>query len=319
MTTDQSTDVAVSPLPHGDTETESSAVGDSMEENSRLHSSTLKVINSSRSKRAEFILADRMIRYPAMMAIQEQARWMMYEPSQTRASGRICCTPPGNGKTSLADSIAKKYPPTEDGHDICAIKISMEGCRDARSAYGRIMDQLGSPARISHRLSDRELIANRLLCDVRCRLLILDETQDLLMGTTREQQRTLESIKYIMNRRKLSVMAFGTEEAALALTADKHLAARFTQCELPLWKDDHVLRSFLATYERFLPLRQPSDLAEKSKVDLLLKHSGGVLDLIVKRIQNAALLALLQGRERVDLQLLEQGSQRPSECFLDRA
>jgi len=63
----------------------------------------------------------------------------------------------------------------------------MSGVRDARSVYGRIMEALGSPARISHRLSDRELLVQRLLRDADCRLLILDEVQDIVLGSEREQ------------------------------------------------------------------------------------------------------------------------------------
>lgn len=281
----------------------------------RLHPVAEALLRASTAEKCAFVLKDRLIRYPAMSGVRSQANWMLLEPSQARARGLICTTTMGNGKTSLANAIAQEYRPSDDGRAPCAIKISLEGCRDARSAYGRIMEELGSPARISHRLSDRELIVVRLLRDARCRLLILDEVQDLLLASIREQQRTLEAIKYLMNRLRLPILAFGTEEAGMGFAADKHLAARFSQCTLPLWAADEILRSFLSTYERFIPLPQASDLADRPALDLLIKLSGGVLDKIVKRVQNAALLALHLGRERIDLDLLERASQRPVECL----
>ena len=175
-----------------------------------------------------------------------------------------------------------------------------------------------SPARISHRLSDREMLVTRLLALVHCRLLILDETQDLLHGGENEQRRTLQAIKFLMNELRLPVLAFGTEQAAQGFSSDPHLAARFTEIPLPLWRPDKTLANFLATYERFLPLRKPSNLAASDKVALLAKVGGGVLDSIVQRVQNAALMAIASGSEQITLELLKSAAARPEACPLSR-
>src|SRR3546814_14452094 len=84
---------------------------------------------------------------------------------------------------SLANLIHRQFQGYDDPDLPCVVRISISGIRDARSLYGRILEELGSPARISHRLSDRELLVQRLLRDVDCRLLILDAVQDVLLGS----------------------------------------------------------------------------------------------------------------------------------------
>jgi len=191
----------------------------------------------------------------------------------------------------------------------------MSGVRDARSVYGRIMEALGSPARISHRLSDRELLVQRLLRDADCRLLILDEVQDIVLGSEREQLRALEGIKLLMNELRMPILALGTDQADKGFRSDGHLAARFTAYHLPGWSADTTLADFLVTYERFLPLKKPSNLGSPDKVKALAKI-GGVIGRIVARVQNAAMAAIVDGTECITKDLLLKAVSRPGTCFL---
>lgn len=283
---------------------------------SRLHASAAKMLERPDRERACMIIEDRTVLYPALQDVVNEAEWMIYEPRQTRARGLIVCADRGNGKTSLAMLIHQRFKEYDRRDMPSALKISVSGIRDARSVYGRIMEELGSPARISHRLSDRELLVQRLLRDANCRLLILDEVQDILLGSEREQVRALEGIKLLMNELSLPILAFGTEKAGRGFASDPHLAARFTEYAMPSWKADDVLANFLATYERLLPLKRPSDLAAADKVALLAKVGGGVLGKIVTRIQNAALTAIADGTECITKEVLVKATVRPRGCLL---
>lgn len=276
------------------------------------------VLTSSLDARARVIIKDRLIRYPAMVSVMAQADWLFSETRRMRARGLVVCANAGNGKSSLAQAISRRFKSEGDTDSPCALMISMSGVRDARTVYGRLLEALGSPARISHRLSDREMLVTRLLKAVNCRLLILDEVQDLLLGSERDQRRALEAIKFLMNELRLPILAFGTDTAAKGFNSDPHLAARFTDVALPLWKPDNTLANFLATYERFLPLMKASNLAAPDKVALLAKIGRGVLDTIVQRVQNAALMAIIDGSEQITRSLLEKATTRPESCLLDK-
>ena len=282
----------------------------------RLTPTAERLLQASDAERAAFLIQDHLVRYPALEVLIAQAEWMLYEPQQTRARGLVVCSARGNGKTSIANLIHARHRDYDNSSLPCVVKISMSGVRNARAVHGRAMEVLGSPARISHRLSDRELIVQRLLSDVGCRLLVLDEVQDILLGSEREQQRALEGIKLLMNELGLPVMAFGTEKAAQGFNADPHLAARFKTFELPLWEDNQVLANFLATYERTLPLHEASNLASPANVALLVKVGKGLLGPIVERIQNAALTAILDGSEAISEAHLKTAVSRPATCLL---
>lgn len=281
----------------------------------RLLPGVQALLDAPVAERARIILRDHVISYPALATVREQARWMFSQDPSVRASGLVVSASPGNGKTSLALSIQRSLRGV-DGCGPTTILISMAGVRDARTVYGRILERLGSPARVSHRLSDREVLVTRLLRATRCRLLILDEVQDLLLGSEREQRRALEAVKLLMNELRLPVLAFGTQEAAQGFSSDAHLAARFTSYVLPAWQANDVLANFLVTWERMLPLRNPSGLGDAEVVGYLAKVSNGVLDVILKRVQNAALLALADGSERITLALLKKAEMRPALCSL---
>ena len=280
----------------------------------RLHAEAAEVLNGTVVERTRVVLKDRLIRYPAMIAIQQEAEWLFHEPRRVRARGLVVSSKAGNGKSSLAQAIHRRLSGLRGESLSGVLTISIAGVRDARAVYGRIMEELGSPARVSHRMSDREMVVTRLLRAVDCRLMILDEVQDVLLGTEREQRRALEAIKFLMNELSLPILAFGTERAADGFSSDAHLAARFAERSLPRWKPDDTLANFLGTYERFLPLPEPSELGSAEKVEFLSKIGNGVLDAIVQRVQNAALHAIASGAPRVTLALLEQATSRPGPC-----
>lgn len=283
---------------------------------SRLHPAAERVLQSGPRDRMVMAIRDHVIHYPALDQIITEAEWMVYEPRQTRARGLIVVANRGNGKTSLSRLIHGRFDAYDSPGLPCVLRISISGVRDARSLYGRILEELGSPARISHRLSDRELLVQRLLREVDCRLLVLDEVQDVLLGSDREQQRALEGIKLLMNELSLPILAFGTDRAGQGFGADPHLQARFSHFAMPTWKADNTLANFLATYERLLPLKEPSNLAAAEKVAYLARMSEGVLGKIVTRVQNAALAAIVDGTEHITIAHLKAAVTRPAVCGL---
>ena len=169
----------------------------------RLHASTASLLDAPNDVRAKAIIEDRQILYPALKEVMNEAEWMVYEPRQTRARGLIVCADRGNGKTSLARLVHQRYSDYDRSDAPCVLKISMSGTRDARSVYGRIMEELGSPARISHRLSDRELLVQRLLRDADCRL--------PASGSLKRAGRTRPEVGRIAQTR-LSELRGGTDE-----------------------------------------------------------------------------------------------------------
>ena len=70
-------------------------------------------------------------------------------------------------------------------------------------------------------------------------------------------------------------------------------------------------RSFVASYERLLPLPEPSNLADKEPLTALFNVSEGTVGRVVRVIQRATETAIETGKPRVDLALLEAASRLP--------
>lgn len=279
----------------------------------RLSHVAAQLVDASREARANFIGREIQVVYPAFKEMVQRAHSLARAPVRTRSQGLVISAASSNGKTTLGKAIHTSL--ASSANKPLALSIDVGGATDAKTIYGRMLDALGSPARISHRLNDRELILTHILHGQRIRLLILDELQDILSGNEREQQKVLMCIRYLMNTMHLQVLGLGTENAFQALTANKHLATRFRECVLPKWQADTTLARFLASYERHLPFPAPSNLSSAPVVKLLAKVGRGAIGDIVERIRNAAFWALYENQPSISIDLLEKAELPPAVCL----
>jgi len=192
-----------------------------------------------------------------------------------------------------------------------AVGVSMTQAREARALYNRLLDNLGAPASASARYSDRERQLVRILRAFRTRLLVVDEIQDILTSSERQQRLALDAIKFLMNELSLPVLALGIDTASKALRVDKHLACRFEFRTLPVWTYDDDLSDFLEALEPLIALKLPSHLNSPTLMKTLVERSEGVLLKLVKLITHAAIYAVLDGKERIDVSLVLRADEYP--------
>lgn len=62
------------------------------------------------------------------------------------------------------------------------------------------------------------------------------------------------------------VKLVGARDAVIALQTDSQMVSRFTPFEVPRWRESETFRRLLAAFERILPLRRPSNLAQREIV-----------------------------------------------------
>ena len=75
----------------------------------------------------------------------------------------------------------------------------------------------------------------------------------------------------------MSVVLVGTSDAGrLAVQSDAPMSSRFPSVELPRWSESEEFRSFVHAFERLLPLKKPSNLAQRDCVRLMLGATGGI-------------------------------------------
>ena len=260
-------------------------------------------------ERANRMLIDRFITHERLQPIMDHIDFLRFSPPKSRASGLVVSGLPGSGKTMIARAIERRYPPIaaegSKAASLPVLTIEMTGAREARALYDRILTELGVPDPKRYVGSDRERMVLKLCRAANLRLLVVDEIQDILTSTARQQRIALDTIKFLMNQLSMPVLALGTAQAPDAMQVDEHLNARFTYRSLPVWKQDPYLVNFLDALERVLPLKQPSQLSSLPITTVLLRLSDGVLDPMMRLITYAAAHAVESGTEQITPQLLE--------------
>jgi type II secretory pathway predicted ATPase ExeA len=143
--------------------------------------------------------------------------------------------------------------------------------------------------------------AIRLLREVGARVLVIDEINSVLAGTPRQQRLFLQLLRFLSNDLRLALVGVGVPEARHALLSDAQLRSRFSDVELPLWTPGEDLRDFVNRLVWSLPLRQPSPVDSARLRAMLAERSGGVTLGICKAVERAAVAAIRNGRERIEL------------------
>jgi hypothetical protein len=83
------------------------------------------------------------------------------------------------------------------------------------------------------------------------------------------------------------------------------LRSRFTDIELPRWSFGEDLRDFVTRLTWSLPLREPSPVDSPKLRRLLVERTGGITLGICKAFERAAVAAIRDGREKIDLASFE--------------
>jgi len=84
------------------------------------------------------------------------------------------------------------------------------------------------------------------------------------------------------------------------LLTDAQLAERFEAFHLKPWKNDAAFAGLLKSFERILPLREPSDLISAETRARIHALTSGVTARICRLIETAAEDAVRTGKERLD-------------------
>ena len=121
-----------------------------------------------------------------------------------------------------------------------------------------------------------------------------------------KQRAFLNVIKYLGNELQIPIVGVGTKDAFRAIQTDPQLANRFEPAVLPLWKFDDEFLRLLKSFEMLLPLRHASKLYDTSLAATIFSMAEGHIGELSKLLAEAAVLAVLNGSERIDAKLLKE-------------
>jgi hypothetical protein len=257
--------------------------------------------------RIKTIYEDCWVNYPQVSLIRAAVKAVYEMPLKTQAQCILVTGRAGMGKTSLLKKIESDVDVLRKRHEDYGgyVSLSVSSNPTLREFENSISGTLG--VSIGH---IRNGAAPETFCQLarlrRMRLMLIDEVHNLLLVGRVDQRKNLAFLRALSSPpMSLSIIAFGTADAQHAISSDDQLERRFQKYELPIWKENDTFRQFLATYESSLPLKKPSELWRQDNVKFLLSVTHGDTDAIVKRITRGAVWAILDSKEKIDLDCLE--------------
>ncbi len=233
------------------------------------------------------ILADRWVHYPQGEAALTRMAELLRGARRTRMPSLLVVGEPDVGKTTILKKFMRAHAPIfdpETGRTSSEV-VAMEAPPEADEArlYSAILQAIGAPE--GGRLIDMERIVHLQLRRLGARLLVIDETNNLMIGTGSAQRKTLAALRRLSNRLELSLACFGTMEALHALTSDPQVEGRVQPFQLTRLRNDADYATIVRSVIAFFPLRQTSEVDHLGTI-----KTGGVY--VIPPTERARITAL---------------------------
>jgi Bacterial TniB protein len=269
----------------------------------QLSENATKALELTDSERQRYSLHECFVRYPAADQIITELSSLLVHPRIHRMPNRLLVGETNNGKTALIHHFMAMHPSTNDPSQEAAIfplvYIQAPPVPEEHRFYAAILDVIGVMHRRSYRTGELFYQVRNLLPKVGLKMLIIDEIHHILAGNTKRHQAFLNTLKYFGNELMVPLVGVGTRQALYAIQSDSQIENRFPPLEIPRWKCSNDWRRFLATFERELPLRKPSDLADSLMAQRLHLMSEGTVGELSGLLTRAMAEAIRGGEERI--------------------
>ena len=272
-------------------------------EHAHLAPATAAILSSTDAQRIESILEERWITYPRARLSLEVLEGLLVKPRTTRMASIAIYADSGMGKTMLMERFRRAHPAKYDAIErrIITPVLAMQMASHAteRRFYGHLLTTIGVPFAPRSSVMDLEVQTIRNLRRMEVRLLMLDEVHNILAGSAREQRVVLNTLRYVSNELKISLVCFGISEAREAIGGDVQLARRFEEIALPRWQGDEEFQELVVAILRHLPLKTASQISAGA-----LRHVLQVTDGLTARVfglfNDLAIEAIASGAECIN-------------------
>jgi len=260
-------------------------------------------------QRIRAIQGDRWVLHPRAKQAMAALNRLVAHPRTTRMPSVAIYGDSGMGKTMIMERFCSEHPtrfdPEAGVERTPVLALQMAGKPGERRLYVQLLAALGLPPP-SPRASvvDLEQAALRLLRAIEVQVLLIDEVHNILAGSHRDQRVVLNTLRYLSNELKLSLVCFGVAEAREAISGDAQLARRFDEFTLGRWSADAEFEALVTAILRNLPLHEPSVLSAQS-VRRLLQITDGLTARVFRALNELAIEAILSGRECIDDEAVE--------------
>ncbi|MBO9490455.1 TniB family NTP-binding protein [Endozoicomonas sp. G2_1] len=273
-----------------------------------LHKSVLHIADLPAKERIHETLKRRWIGYSNANNTLKRMEDILNHPKTHRMPNLLIKSHTNNGKSFLLERFLKSHQPYECPYEdkmvvpVIFIEIPPDASPD--TIYTQILNVL----HITYSYSSKKDVKAQLAFDAielyKVKVLLIDELHVLMNTTKLKKAQMLDALKYIGNRCQISIIGAGTQEAHTAILSDNQLANRFEPIVLPRWQLSSEYRKLLATFEKIIPLRAPSNLQQQDIAMEIYTMSGGWIGEIDAILKRAAKYAIENGEEQITLKTL---------------
>lgn len=273
--------------------------------------------------RIDYIRRDRFIEHAGVQPAKARLLGLLSRPRTVRPQCVLLASESGSGKTALLRHIQRLYPDRElkeSGRIIrTAIYCEVEPAPTLRGLQRGLLTELGAPDVKIRFDEERNDLIKRYLSEFGTELVLFDEVQHLQAIARRHRMLLLDWMKWVSTAGKAGVvMSAAMSDGRRLIEHDTQLLTRFTEIAIPRFEIGVALGQFLLTLERSMPLRLPSGLSGDHLQRLILDETEamqtmrGLIDGVVKVVQEAAVAAVRSGSERIDATVLTAWRDAPS-------
>ncbi|MFL0415812.1 TniB family NTP-binding protein [Sphingomonas sp. 179-A 2A2 NHS] len=274
-------------------------------------------------KRVEWIRTERWIGFPKALGVTNRLQMLLDYPTRPRMPCLLIYGRSGMGKSMAIAKFLHSHPTVFDSGKgstvmpVVAFQMPKEPIEE--DFYEQVLRAVGISFKETMTKREASRLAMRMLRELNTKVLIIDEMNNLLAGTSRQQRLFLNLIRFVTNELSMPIVCAGTPEAHRALLFDQHLADRFDAIELTPWRDDETFALLLRSLASTRPLRLPSDLESRTLRRRLMQLSGGITGRIFRLIEEAAVTAVRTGRERIDEDMFSDDNLVPPLASMQKA
>lgn len=261
------------------------------------------------AERITYIRSPRWFGYPLAQQILDQLENLLTHPKSHRMPNLLIIGDTNNGKTMLVKRFCNRHKPEDNPSGEAAVVpvlfVQAPPVPDESRFYNAILELLFAPYKPGDRADRKQFQAIKLLKEVGLKMLVIDEIHHILAGTMSKQKAFLNVIKYLGNELEVPIVGIGTRDAFRAIQTDPQLSNRFDRALLPRWTNDDEYLRLLATFERAIPLRQPSNLIDGALADKIYSMSEGCIGEIAGLLVGASVKAVKTKQEYIDKRILD--------------
>ena len=215
----------------------------------------------------------------------------------------------GSGKSELAEQFIRRHPidmhGTSDAAVLPAIHATMPE-KGSLSAFGEeILDAMMHESSSSTTAMEKMRMARKLTKSLNVKVVFLDEIQHLSLGGPINREQVRNGLKRYMKECGASVIALGIPEGLGIIHHEPQLRRHFKTLTLPAWQADEEGRSLLHKLETDFGLAKGAHIAHHETLSReVFDMAEGVLAHVVEMMQEAAIVAVKTGTERITREII---------------